>query len=190
MNCNDEIASDSVLQQAYAWLCERRQYYSANDDVWDVPWRWEEIRPQLQAQLRAGVYRLSPVRRLRLGNEDIEVWSALDALVLKATALVLTAHWSPALCALLPPGRARRCQGSGPVRGRASRRQHLRLSHRCQELLRQHRPRHPSRRAGRRRARRTCPGLAAAARAADDLRRWALTKTWCGGFRWGARSRP
>ena len=50
----DEIASESALGQAYAWLCERRQDYSPNDDVWNVRWRWEEIRPQLQAQLRAG----------------------------------------------------------------------------------------------------------------------------------------
>jgi len=71
VNWTDEIASGSVLQQAYAWLCERRQDYSANDDVWDVRWRWQEIRPQLQAQLRAGVYCFSPVRRLRMGNEDI-----------------------------------------------------------------------------------------------------------------------
>jgi len=71
VNWIDEIASDSVLQQAYAWLCERRQDYSTNDDVWDIRWRWEEFRPQLQAQLRAGVYRFSPVRRLHLGNEDI-----------------------------------------------------------------------------------------------------------------------
>ncbi len=46
----DEIASESILEQAYAWLCERRQDYSPNDDVWDVRWHWEEIRPQLQAQ--------------------------------------------------------------------------------------------------------------------------------------------
>jgi RNA-directed DNA polymerase len=91
----EEIASESVLDQAYAWLCERRLDYSANDDVWDVRWRWEEIRPQLQAQLRAGSYRLGPVRRFHQGDETIEVWSALDALVLKATALVLTAHWLP-----------------------------------------------------------------------------------------------
>ena len=71
MNWIDAIGSDSVLQQAYALLCERRQNCSANDDVWDVPWRWEEIRPQLQVQLRARVYRFSPVRRLGLGNEDI-----------------------------------------------------------------------------------------------------------------------
>jgi hypothetical protein len=63
--------------------------------VWDLRWRWEEIRPQLQAQLRAGSYRLGPVRRFHQGDETIEVWSALDALVLKATALVLTAHWLP-----------------------------------------------------------------------------------------------
>ena len=97
MNWIDEIASESVLEQAYAWLCERRQDYSPNDDVWDVRWRWEEIRPLLQAQLRAGGYRLSSARRLHLSDDDIEVWSALDALVLKATALVLTAHWLPNL---------------------------------------------------------------------------------------------
>jgi hypothetical protein len=97
VNWIDEIASESVLEQAYAWLCERRQDYSPNDDVWDVRWRWEEIRPLLQAQLRAGGYRLSSARRLHLSDDDIEVWSALDALVLKATALVLTAHWLPNL---------------------------------------------------------------------------------------------
>jgi hypothetical protein len=45
--------------------------------------------------LRAGGYRLSSVRRFHQGDETIEVWSALDALVLKATALVVTSHWLP-----------------------------------------------------------------------------------------------
>jgi hypothetical protein len=93
----DETASESVLQQAYAWLCERRRDHSAHDDVWDLRWRWEEIRPQLQAQLRASAYRLGPVRRFHQGDETIEVWSALDALVLKATAIVLSAHRLPDL---------------------------------------------------------------------------------------------
>jgi hypothetical protein len=91
----DEIASESVLPQAYDWLCERRRDHSPHDDVRDLRWRWDEIRPQLQAQLRAGTYRLGPVRRFHQGDETIEVWSALDALVLKATAIVLTAHWLP-----------------------------------------------------------------------------------------------
>ena len=95
MDGMDLIASESVLQQAYAWLCERRQDHSPKDDVWDLRWRWEEIRPRLQDLLRAGEYRLGPVRRIHHGDETIEVWSAKDALVLKATALVLTAHWLP-----------------------------------------------------------------------------------------------
>jgi hypothetical protein len=63
----DEIASESVLQQSYAWLCERRRDHSPHDDVWDLRWRWEVIRPQLQARLRAGAYRLGPVRRFHQG---------------------------------------------------------------------------------------------------------------------------
>jgi RNA-directed DNA polymerase len=96
----DEVASESVLNQAYAWLCERRRDYSANDDVWDVRWQWEELRPKLQVWLRAGVYRLGAVRRFPAGDGTIEVWPAVDALVLKATALVLTAHWLPNLSPL------------------------------------------------------------------------------------------
>ena len=85
MDGMDEIASESVLHRAYVWLCERRQDYSPRDDVWDVRWRWEEILPQLQARLLEGTYRLGPVRRFHRGDETIEVWSALDALVLNAT---------------------------------------------------------------------------------------------------------
>ena len=64
----DEIASESVLPQAYAGLCERRREYSPNDDVGDVRWRWEEIRRRLQDQLRARAYRLGPVRRIHHGD--------------------------------------------------------------------------------------------------------------------------
>ncbi len=95
MDWMDEIASESVLNQAYAWLCERRLDYSPNDDVWDVRWRWEELRRRLQDSLRAGTYRIGSVRRFSTGDETIEVWPALDALVLKATAIVLAAHWVP-----------------------------------------------------------------------------------------------
>ena len=97
MDWIDEIASYDVLRQAYDWLCERRVDYSPNDDVWDVRWRWEEIRPALKDALRAGDYRMSSVRRFSSGGETIEVWSALDALVLKATSIVIAAHCLPEL---------------------------------------------------------------------------------------------
>jgi RNA-directed DNA polymerase len=97
MDWMDEIASEPVLRQAYDWLCERRLDDSPNDDVWDLRWRWEQIRPALQDASRVGVYRIGAVRRFSSGGETIEVWSALDALVLKATALVLAAHCLPVL---------------------------------------------------------------------------------------------
>jgi hypothetical protein len=54
MDWMDEIASEPVLNPAFAWLCERRLDYSPNDDVWDVRWRWDELRSWLQDCLRAG----------------------------------------------------------------------------------------------------------------------------------------
>ena len=58
MDWMDEIASESVLNEVYPWLRERRLDYSPNDDVWDVRWRREELRPKLLEWLRAGVYRI------------------------------------------------------------------------------------------------------------------------------------
>ena len=107
----DEIASESVLNQAYAWLCERRVNYSPNDDVWDVRWRWEELRPKLQDWLRAGVYRIGAVRRFPAGDDTIEVWSALDALVLKAIAHVLCGL---ARLGLRPEGAGQNSPGQRP----------------------------------------------------------------------------
>lgn len=93
----EEMASDEVIGHAYDWLCKRRRDYHANGDVWDVRWRWETIKPQLQADLRAGTYRLSPAQRIRVEETTIELWCALDALVLKAIAIVLTRHLKPHL---------------------------------------------------------------------------------------------
>jgi hypothetical protein len=42
--------------------------------VCDLRRRWEEIRPQLQARLRAGDYRLGSVRRIHDDDEVIKVW--------------------------------------------------------------------------------------------------------------------
>jgi len=84
------IASDEVIDLAYSWLCKQREHYSHNQDVWIVRQRWATIRPQLQADLLAGCYRFSSLKRFQRGDERIELWAALDALVLKAMAIVLT----------------------------------------------------------------------------------------------------
>ena len=84
------IASDAVIDQAYEWLCKQRRRYAHNNDVWDVRLRWDELKPQLQADLLAGEYRFSPVQRYQSRGESLEVWSAMDALVLKAMQIVLS----------------------------------------------------------------------------------------------------
>ncbi|MGO8899494.1 MAG: hypothetical protein ACLQU5_14280 [Isosphaeraceae bacterium] len=55
--------------------------------------------------MRALVYRIGAARRSSTGDGTIEVWSAIDALVLKATALVLAALWGPVL-SMRTPGHA------------------------------------------------------------------------------------
>ena len=96
-NAIGEIASDEVLEEAYDWLCKRRENYSHNDEVWEVRFRWDEIKPQLQRELHAGDYSFSPLRRVRLPDDCLEIWSAPDSLVLKAIAIVLTKHLAPQL---------------------------------------------------------------------------------------------
>jgi hypothetical protein len=89
----------------------RRWDYLANDDVWNVRWKWTEFQPQLQVQIRTGAYRFSPLRRYRTTEGAREVWAAPDALVLKAVALVLGRHLDDHLlphCARLAGHGARR----------------------------------------------------------------------------------
>jgi len=93
----EQIASNQNLAEAFDWLCHQRREYSHNNDVWDIRRRWEENRPQLQKDLLAGTYHLSPQQEIRLEDDTLELWSALDSLVLKAVAIVLTRHLRPYL---------------------------------------------------------------------------------------------
>ena len=93
----EEIAANEVLEEAFAWLCDRRKNYSHNDEVWQVRERWSGIKTQLQRDLLGGRYRFSPLRRIHRINDRLEIWSALDSLVLKAVAIVLTGRLAPRL---------------------------------------------------------------------------------------------
>ena len=99
------IASDAVLDEAYAWLCERRKDDSPHDDVWTLRERWADFKPRLQRSLLRGEYRCDVTRRVRTAEGVIEIWSAADALVLKATALVLQKELAPVLSPGEPWGR-------------------------------------------------------------------------------------
>jgi hypothetical protein len=84
------LASDKVLDAAYDWLCHRRRKYPANNDVWTLRHRWADEKRRIQSDLLAGNYCFDLLNRITLANgDDIDLWSARDALVLKALTMVL-----------------------------------------------------------------------------------------------------
>jgi RNA-directed DNA polymerase len=86
-----QLASDAVLDGAFDWLCRRRLNYSANADVWALRRDWSREKQIIRNELAAGDYRFSLLSRVTLSSgEDIDLWAARDALVLKALTLVLT----------------------------------------------------------------------------------------------------
>ena len=85
-----ELTSDDVLDTAYGWLCRRRQNYPADADVWSFRQTWAQEKDKLKAMLAAGRFRFGLLTRIMLKDgEEIDLWSACDALVLKALAIVL-----------------------------------------------------------------------------------------------------
>jgi RNA-directed DNA polymerase len=89
-----EVASDDVLDTAYEWLCRRRRDYSANSDVWSFRRRWPHEKERIRHEQQSGSYRFSLLSRVTLKTgEEADLWSARDALVLKALALVLAKHF-------------------------------------------------------------------------------------------------
>ena len=91
------VVSDETLDIAFDWVCKRRQDDSHNSDIWDLRRGWAEIKPELQRVLAAGGYEFDALREIRTGTEVIDLWSARDALVLKALAFVLGDHLDPVI---------------------------------------------------------------------------------------------
>jgi len=91
------IASNNIIDQAYAWLCHRRRNRQANDDVWHLRFHWPQVKQEIKSALLNGTYRFSPCRAVSTSAGSVGVWCAQDALVLKAISLVLTEQLSPKL---------------------------------------------------------------------------------------------
>ena len=60
---NNTIASDHVIDTAYAWLCERRKAWHANADVWALRFCWPAEKARLREALLAGRYCFEPMQR-------------------------------------------------------------------------------------------------------------------------------
>jgi hypothetical protein len=90
MTLTARLASDAVLDRAYVWLCRQRRRWPDAADVWSFRRDWPVEKTRLQAELRSGRFRFGLQERItRENGEEIDLWSARDALVLKALAFVL-----------------------------------------------------------------------------------------------------
>lgn len=62
-------------------------------DVWSFRLRWQDEQERLTTQLIQGTYRFELLSRVTLrSGEEVDIWSARDAVVLKALSLVVAEH--------------------------------------------------------------------------------------------------
>ena len=89
----EDILADEVLDRAFAWLCHQRRHWPDATDVWDFRRRWRDEKRHLQAELRERRFRFGLLTRVTRGDgTEIDLWSARDAVVLKALAWLLGSH--------------------------------------------------------------------------------------------------
>ena len=109
----EDVIADANLELAYQWLCHARKDSHYNNDVWHLRFHWQLLKEQLRQAVLNGNYRFEPCRAIKANGETIGVWSARDALLIKALTLVLTPYLAPGLSPhcyhLAGRGGAKRC---------------------------------------------------------------------------------
>ncbi len=84
------LALDAVLDAAFTWLCQRWRDWSPNADIWSFRRDWQDEKQRLQVALLSGEFRFRLLDRVtKADGSEAGLWSARDALVLKALSLVL-----------------------------------------------------------------------------------------------------
>jgi RNA-directed DNA polymerase len=83
------LASDAILDTAYKWLIAAKKDANPNNDVWILQERFAQEKVQIQQDLLNNTYQFEPVRIYEVEGIQYNVWTARDALVLKALAVVL-----------------------------------------------------------------------------------------------------
>ena len=79
-----------MLGTADGWLCRRRRDYRADAEVWSFRQRWPAEKDRLKIELSARRFFFGLLTRITLvDGEEIDLWSAGDALVLEALSIVL-----------------------------------------------------------------------------------------------------
>ncbi len=81
------------LDAAFDWLCKRRKDWPPHADVWRFRRDWPSEKAHIQRDLLAGTYEIGLLERAMLFKdgqpEEVDLWPARDAVVMKALALLL-----------------------------------------------------------------------------------------------------
>jgi len=140
MDLFDSLSFDAVLDAACEWLCHRRRDYPDHADVWSFRRDWATEKARIKGEVVAGRFRFGLLDRITKADSDvIDLWSARDALVLKALTIVL-ADVLPVSPRCTYGQGPRWSQGGGAAGAPSSRHQPVCHAHRCEVLLRLHRP--------------------------------------------------
>lgn len=92
---NSFVIHSNDLNLAYDWLCQQRQHFPVNTDIWHFRFHWHQSKDQLLLKLNTGNYQFSPMQRIIKSNgQMIHLWSSEDALVMKVLANYLNTHLS------------------------------------------------------------------------------------------------
>jgi hypothetical protein len=87
----EEVMAEEVIESGFAWLCEQRKHYPVMADIWRFRHNWTDEKASLRADLVMGSYQIGLLTRVTLRHrEEVDLWSARDALVMKCLTLVLT----------------------------------------------------------------------------------------------------
>jgi RNA-directed DNA polymerase len=83
--------TDLQLDGAYRWLCQQRNHFPSDSDIWHFRFRYPFIKNALLCQINSGEYQFSPQQKIFKSNgEVIHLWGSQDTLVMKLMAGVLS----------------------------------------------------------------------------------------------------
>ena len=78
------------MNLAYHWLCDRRKHYPPNADIWHLRHHKQRELANIIEELSTNRYTINPLTLVTKANgEQIALWSARDALVIKMLTQIL-----------------------------------------------------------------------------------------------------
>ncbi len=87
----ENTISRSELIDAYIFVCASRKRWPANADIWHLRFHHKQRLPDILKQVNSNNWRLTPLQVVRnSAGEERAIWSAEDALVLKALSAILS----------------------------------------------------------------------------------------------------